>query len=261
MLENRVKRVMREGGVALVGYAGPFPGPEIVEIAGRAGYDGVRFDLEHEAYGLEDIKVKVIAAERAGISPIVRIPNCDTNYILRLLDLGVQGITIPGIRTAEEAREAVRAVRYPPLGNRGMSNGSRAAEYGTVPSKRHLEESNREILLGLLIENLEAIDNIEAIAATEGVDLIAVGPNDLGSALGVDGQPDHPKLVAAIKRVAAAVAKNPNCYLSFSLGQKLFPRTLPELRAMGVRYMHCGPNADIRLLQSMAQQVQELRAL
>ena len=260
MQENRVKKVMREGGVALVGYGGPFPGPEIVEIAAKAGYDGIRFDLEHDAFGLEDIKMKVIAAERHGITPIVRIPDCDPRYILRLLDLGIQGITIPGIKNAAEAKEAVDAVRYPPLGHRGMAGGSRAAEYGTLTTKQHLEQSNREIMLGLLIENLDAVENIEAIAATEGVDLIAIGPNDLAQALKVT-QPDDPKLVSTIKRIADAVAKNPNCYFSFSLGQKLFNRSFSELKAMGVRYMHCGPNADVRLLQSMSKQVQEIRAL
>ena len=138
MLENRVKRVMREGGIALVGYAGPFPGPEIVEIAGRAGYDGVRFDLEHEASGLEDIKVKVIAAERAGISPIVRIPNCDANYILRLLDLGVQGITIPGITCPACGSGAAVCARAPVAAQKTGSAAAAARRNGLDPARRFI---------------------------------------------------------------------------------------------------------------------------
>jgi len=260
MLENRVKRVMREGGVALVGYVGSFPGATMVEIASLAGYDGIRIDLEHTAIELTDIQVKVLAAERGGITPLVRVPSADPSFILRLLDMGVQGITVPHIATAEQARAVVKAVRYPPMGDRGIAGSSRAAAYGTVPLKRHIEESNREILVGVLIEDASALDEIEAIAAIDGIDLIAIGANDLAKGLGVAAQPDHPILVAAIDRISAAVKKGGKAHLSLGVGQSAFPRTLPELRKLGVQYMHCGPQTEVRILNSMASQVTKLRS-
>ena len=258
MLENRVKRVMREGGVALVGYVGSFPGSTMVEIASLAGYDGIRIDLEHAAIELTDIQVKVLAAERGGITPLVRVPSPDPSLILRLLDMGVQGITVPHIATAEHARAVVKAVRYPPLGDRGIAGSSRAAAYGTVPLKRHIEESNREILVGVLIEDASALDDIEAIAAVEGIDLVAIGANDLAKALGAAGTADHPALIAAIDRISAAVKKS-GVHLSLGVGQSAFPRTLPELRKLGVQYVHCGPQTEVRILNSMSSQVAKLR--
>src|SRR6202008_1328949 len=91
------------------------------------------------------------------------------------------------------ARAAVRAVPSPPLGDRGMAAGSRAAEFGRVPLVEHMTQSNREILLACMIEDMEAVERIDEIAAVEGVDLLAVGPSDLSRSLGVSGQPRHPR--------------------------------------------------------------------
>jgi 4-hydroxy-2-oxoheptanedioate aldolase len=259
MMENRVKQAMRADRVALIGYVGSFPGPAMVELAAHAGFDGVRLDLEHGAFDVSDIQVKVIAAERHGITPIARVPDCNPSFILQLLDMGMQGITVPHVATVQDAIEIVNAVRYPTLGNRGLSGTSRAAQFGKLNVKKHVEQSNREILLGVLVEDADALDQIEEIAATPGVDLVAVGVNDLGQSLGVVGEVDHPKLVDAIGRISAAVAKCDDTYLSLSIGQKVFPRTLPELMALGVRYAHCGPAPEVRLLNSMTEQVNSLR--
>lgn len=259
MLENRVKRVMREGGVALIGYVGTFTGPIVVELAGLAGYDGIRIDLEHSAFDLSDIHIKVLAAEKAGITPIVRVPSADPSFILRLLDMGVQGVTVPHITTAEQARAVVQAVRYPPAGARGIASSSRAALYGRVPTVRHIEESNREIMVGVLIEDAEALDEIDEIAAIPGIDLVAIGSNDLSKSLGVPGTVNHPTLVAAIEKISNAVKKGGQAHLSISIEHRSFPRSLAELRALGVRYAHVGPQTEVRLLDSMTKQLDELR--
>jgi 4-hydroxy-2-oxoheptanedioate aldolase len=260
MLENRVKRVMREGGFALIGYVGAFPGPIAVELAGYAGFDGIRVDLEHTPLGLDDIHIKVLAAERMGITPLVRPPSLDPAFILRLLDMGVQGITLPHISNPRAAKEAVDAVRFPPIGHRGMGGGTRAAHFGSISRKEHIVQSNREILLGVLIEDAEGIDEIDAIAGTEGIDMVAIGVNDLALGLGVTGTVDDPKLVDAVNRIAEAVRRHKK-FLSISIGHKVFPRTLPELRKLGVCYAHCGPSPEARLLESMSAQVAEFRKL
>jgi 2-keto-3-deoxy-L-rhamnonate aldolase RhmA len=161
--------------------------------------------MEHTTFDLHDVQAMVMAAERVGVTPIVRTPGFDPAFILRLLDIGVQGVQVPHVSSAAVAREAVKAVRYPPEGERGMAAGSRAANFGKTPLLEHMAQSNREVLLACMIEDMEAVEQIEEIAAVDGVDLLAVGPSDLSRSLGVSGHPDHPKLIAAIDRVHAAV--------------------------------------------------------
>ena len=133
MQTNRVKKILREGGLALGTYTGGIADPQIVEIIGHAGYDAAFIDMEHTSFDLRDIQLMVMAAERVGITPIVRTPGFDPAFILRLLDMGVQGIQVPHINDARAAREAVKAVRYAPLGERGMAGASRASDYGNIP--------------------------------------------------------------------------------------------------------------------------------
>ncbi len=193
MRENRVKRILREGGLALGTHVGGIPDPQIVEIIGLAGFDAAFIDMEHTSFDLHDVQGMVMAAERVGITPIVRTPGFDPAFILRLLDMGVQGVQVPHVGSAEMARAAVQAVRYPPQGERGMAAGSRAAEFGRIPLIEHMAQSNREILLACMIEDMAAVERIDEIAAVEGVDLLAVGPSDLSRSLGVSGTPDHPQ--------------------------------------------------------------------
>src|SRR5882762_7955182 len=184
MQENRVKRIMQGGGLALGTHVGGIPDPQIVEIIGLAGFDAAFIDMEHTTLDLHDVQACVMAAERVGITPIVRTPGFDPAFILRLLDMGVQGIQVPHIGDAATARAAVKAVRYPPLGDRGMAAGSRVADYGRIPLVDHMAQSNREILLACMIEDMEAVERIDEIAAVEGIDLLAVGPSDLSRSLG-----------------------------------------------------------------------------
>jgi 2-keto-3-deoxy-L-rhamnonate aldolase RhmA len=257
--ENRVKRILREGGLALGTYVGGIADPQIVEIIGHAGFDAAFIDLEHTSFDLRDVQLMVLAAERMGISPIVRTPGFDPAFILRLLDMGVQGIQLPHVNDAEAARAAVRAVRYPPLGERGMMGGSRAADYGMIPLQQHMAQSNREITLAVMIEELSAMDEIDAIACTEGIDLVVVGPADMSRALGVTGQANHPKLVETIERVAQAVRGSGVTRLALPMNHPVFPRDAAQLRELGVGYANCAPAPEARLLRSLQTQAAEAR--
>src|SRR5438045_6048090 len=176
MKENRVKRILSEGGLALGTHVGGIADPQIVEIIGLAGFDAAFIDMEHTTYDLHDVQLAVMAAERVGITPIVRPPGFDPAFILRLLDMGVQGIQVPHVSSAETALAAVQAVRYPPLGERGMAAGSRADDSGRIPLVAPVAQSNREVLLACMIEDMAAVEQIDDLAAVEGVDLFAVGP-------------------------------------------------------------------------------------
>lgn len=261
MQQNRVKRIMTEGGLALGTHLGGIADPQIVEIIGLAGFDAAFIDMEHTSLDLHDVQSAVLAAERVGITPIVRTPGFDPAFILRLLDMGVQGIQVPHVSSVEIARAAVEAVRYPPLGERGMAAGSRAAEYGRITLLDHMAQSNREIILACMIEDMEAVERIDEIAAVEGVDLLAVGPSDLSRSLGVSGQPDHPRLVAAIDRVREAVRRGAGARLAIPLNHAAFPRNAAQLRELGVGYTNCAPTPEARLMQSMRAQASESRKL
>jgi len=217
--------------------------------------------MEHTSFDLHDVQLMVMAAERVGITPVVRTPGFDPAFILRLLDMGVQGIQVPHVSSAETARSAVEAVRYPPLGERGMAAGSRAAEYGRIPLTEHMAQSNREILLACMIEDMEAVERIDEIAAVDGVDLLAVGPSDLSRSLGVSGKPDHPRLVAAIDRVREAVRKGVGARLALPLNHAAFPRNAAQLKELGAGYTNCAPTPEARLLQSLQAQLTESRKL
>ena len=261
MQENRVKRILNAGGLALGTHTGGIADPQIVEIIGLAGFDAAFIDMEHTAFDLHDVSLMVMAAERVGITPIVRTPGFDPAFILRLLDQGVQGIQVPHVSDPETAREAVKAVRYPPEGDRGMAAGSRAADFGKIPLLDHMAKSNREILLACMIEDMAAVERIDEIAAVEGVDLLAVGPSDLSRSLGVSGQPDHPRLIAAIDRVREAVKKGTGARLALPLNHAAFPRNAAQLKELGAGYSNCAPTPEARLLHSMQEQAAAQRKL
>jgi 4-hydroxy-2-oxoheptanedioate aldolase len=260
MQTNRVKKILKEGGLALGTYTGGIADPQIVEIIGHAGFDAAFIDMEHTSFDLRDVQLMVMAAERVGITPIVRTPGFDPAFILRLLDMGVQGIQVPHISDARAARAAVDAVRYAPLGDRGMAGASRASDYGKIPVKDHMEQSNREITLAVMIEDLAALAEIDAIASTEGIDIVAVGPSDMSRALGVGGTSDHPKLVETIHRVADAVRKGGVARLALPMNHATLPRNAAQLRELGVGYCNCAPSPEVRMLKSLQAQVAEARA-
>ena len=261
MQQNRVKKILREGGLALGTHVGGIPDPQIVELIGLAGFDAAFIDMEHTTFDLHDVQAMVMAAERVGVTPIVRTPGFDPAFILRLLEMGVQGVQVPHVSSAAVAREAVKAVRYPPEGERGMAAGSRAANFGKTPLLEHMAQSNKEVLLACMIEDMEAVEQIEEIAAVDGVDLLAVGPSDLSRSLGVSGHPDHPKLVAAIDRVRAAVRNGGSVRLAIPLNHGAFPRNAAQLKELGVGYTNCAPTPEARLLKSLSDQAAEQRKL
>jgi 2-keto-3-deoxy-L-rhamnonate aldolase RhmA len=155
----------------------------------------------------------------------------------------------------------VDAVRYAPLGDRGMAGASRASDYGKISMKDHMEQSNREITLAVMVEDLPALGEIDAISSVEGVDIVAVGPSDMSRALGVGGTSDHPKLVETIHRVADAVRKGGVARLALPMNHPTLPRNAAQLMELGVGYSNCAPSPEVRMLKSMQAQVAEARAL
>ena len=178
--------------------------PQIVEIIGLAGFDAAFIDMEHTNFEMTLVGEMVRAADLAGVASIIRVPGNDANIILRLLDMGAEGIIIPHVEGIEGAKRAVDAVRYPPLGQRGAASGSRAARFGTVSWEDHIQQSNDEILLSVMAEDEKGISDIEQIAALDGIDLVAIGPTDFSEYMGIR-DPNDPRLKAKLKEIADQV--------------------------------------------------------
>ncbi len=177
-----------------------------VEIASRCGYDWLLLDMEH-GLGDEQMTLRQITAmHNTHCVPLVRIPALRSEYIKRLLDFAASGIMCPMIRNAEEAKELVRALHYPPTGIRGLSRGSHAADYG-FSFQDYFPRAEKELLCIAQIENSDAIANIEEIAATDGIDVLFLGHSDLSLNLGVYGKFDSLEMKHAEHVVLAASKK------------------------------------------------------
>ena len=189
---------------------GPFVetgAPELVEIAGVAGFDFVIIDREHAAFSGETVGNLIRAAARADIAPIVRVRENSPGAILEALDLGAVGLHIPQIANADDARRAIAASKFPPEGERGFNPFVQAAAYGAEPIDKFRERSNRDILLVLHIEAQDSVDQIDAILAVPGIDVAFLGPYDLSQTLGIPGQVTDPRVRDAMKAVVEAAAK------------------------------------------------------
>ena len=175
----------------------------------------------------------VRAAEVSGTAPFARIGLGVHQNILRFLDAGVIGAQIPLVNTGEQARAVVEAVKYPPIGKRGLA-GVRAGSFGILESMGdYVASANRETLVTVQVETTEALDNLDDILAVDGVDVVFLGPSDLSSSMGYTGQPTHPDVITAIagagKRIAAAgkyagtIAPRPGCLRSMAGGRLPVP--------------------------------------
>ena len=178
-----------------------------VEIAAIAGADFIRLDWCHAPLDLSMIAAQVIAAERYGIIPMVRI-DYDPYKISYCLDLGVMGIIVPDVSTAAKARDVVKAARFSPIGDRSMFAINRKSGYGAINAAEFKEWSNNEVIICIQIESKEAIENLDEILEIESIDLIMSGRGDLANSLGVPGQKTHPIVLEAEEKLfAKALAK------------------------------------------------------
>ncbi|MER5518002.1 aldolase/citrate lyase family protein [Streptomyces sp. NPDC002763] len=177
--------------------------PVAAEVCAAAGVDWVLLDLEHGAGGEEQVRTTVPATAAYGVPTVVRVESAARIRIGRVLDLGVAGVMLPRLDTAAEVREALRHLRYPPAGDRGVATYNRACRFGLDPAALDREG---EILGVIQIESASALGQVEEIAALDGADVLFVGPRDLSHDLGVPGDFTAPVYREALERVRKAAA-------------------------------------------------------
>ncbi|WP_405373092.1 MULTISPECIES: HpcH/HpaI aldolase/citrate lyase family protein [unclassified Microbacterium] len=178
--------------------------PLVAEICAGAGFDWMLIDMEHSPNGLESVMAQLQAVAASRVTPVVRVPIGDVVTIKQVLDVGAQNILVPMVDTAEQAADAVSAVRYPPRGRRGVGAAlARSARWGRVDD--YAVEADRHVSLFVQVETAAGVENAAAIAAVDGVDGVFVGPSDLAASMGLLGQQTHPDVTAAVRRAFAAV--------------------------------------------------------
>lgn len=183
--------------------------PEVTESLGMHGFEFVWIDAEHSAFDRTEILAHVVAAAAADTASFVRVAWNDPVIIKPVIEMGPDGIILPMVSTAEEARAAVAACRYPPAGVRGFGP-RRANAYGAVDTADYLAHADERLLKIMQIEHVRAVENLEEILTVPGVDLIIVGPNDLSASVGHLGDTRHPDVIALydqIERVAKRMKK------------------------------------------------------
>lgn len=175
------------------------------EVIAAAGFDWILVDTEHSPADLENVLGQLQALARYPTSPVVRVPWNDMVTIKRFLDIGVQSLLIPTVNTAEEAKNAVAYTRYPPDGLRGVAAATRGTAFGRI--KNYFKIAHQDICVIVQAETRQALDNIEAIAAVEGVDCVFIGPADLHASLGYPGERSHKDIVPLIDEAIRRIAK------------------------------------------------------
>ncbi|MDJ0450665.1 aldolase/citrate lyase family protein [Methylocystis sp. JR02] len=178
------------------------PAPQIVEIAAVAGFDFVLIDLEHTLIGGRELEELIAAADRSGISALVRVADARSERILPVLDAGAAGIVVARVSSLEDAREAIRRARYAPLGNRGL-NAGRLGRFGDCDLPALLRQLDRETLLIALIEDAVGLAAAEEIASLPGLDGLLLGAADYSQSIGAPWQTTAESVRAADRQLAA----------------------------------------------------------
>jgi 4-hydroxy-2-oxoheptanedioate aldolase len=221
------------------------------EIMGAAGFDFALIDLEHGSGGERDAFAQMQALAASNCAALVRVESTQRQRVHRVLDSGAHGIMFPRIDSAAEAEAAVASMRYPPAGVRGVASSNRACSYGA--NFRPYLEGSSNLLTIVQIESLAALEQADQIAAADGVDVLFVGPFDLSFAMGILGEFDNPRFVAAVKATGeAALRHGKHAGILLPAGQ-----TVAQYHSAGYRFIVSASDAML-LGQSARSLVQSL---
>lgn len=250
ILRNHMKEKLAAGQVVASMTVRLSRSIEIAQIAATAGFDTLYVDLEHNTLSIDTCCQICIAAQAIGITPLVRVPANTPEYICRVLDGGAMGVITPHVRSAAEARAMVELVKFPPLGHRSAGGALSQYRYRSFPAQETYAAMNDATSLVVMLETVAALENVEEIIATEGVDMLLVGSNDLCAEMGITGQYDHPKLKDAFARAIAAAGRAGKHVGIGGLASR--DDLMTQFVKMGARYVSTG--TDLAFLMSACAQ-------
>ena len=222
---------------------------DIGKAMATCGYDWLFIDMEHNAMDIDTATQISVAAQDAGITPIVRVPGFQHFHATRALDGGALGIVVPHVDDAATARQMVENCRYPPLGKRSVTGTLPQIDFESMPMAEATRMINASTLLVIMLETPEAIDNVEEIAAVPGIDVLLIGTSDLCMELGIPGQVGDPRIGEIYARVIAACQANG---IYPGLGGVYEPPLMEKYIAQGMRFVLAG--SDLSLLMGAARQ-------
>ena len=204
MHDNPVKRRLAAGGASLGAMIFEFFTPGISRLCANAGAEYVMYCMEHTGVSLETLKPQFALCRALGVAPLVRVPATEYHFVARALDCGALGIMVPMVGTPEQAAEIVSCTRYPPEGRRGAAFGFAHDDYGGGEVKEKIRALHERTLVICMIETRAGLENVEAIAAVPGVDVLWLGHFDLTNFLGIPADFANPVYRDAVKRIVAA---------------------------------------------------------
>ncbi len=208
MRRNRIKETLQRGGIAVGTMVFEFATTGISRIVAAAGADFVVFDMEHTGWSSETIRMLMATSHVVDVVPIVRPPALQYHLLSRPLDMGAMGLMIPMVETEAQGRAIVECAKYPPQGRRGAAFGFAHDDYLGGDVFKKMESANEEQLLIAQVETARGVENVEKIAAIDGIDVLWIGQFDLTNSLGVPAQFDHRSYLNAVDRVVAACERN-----------------------------------------------------
>lgn len=228
---------------------------DIATVAGTCGFDWLFIDTEHNSMDVDIACQIAMAALATGITPIVRVAGHEHHHASRVLDNGALGVVVPHVDTAEEAQRVADACKYPPLGHRSIAGNQPFLRFETVPAAEATRLANEETLIVVMLETPTAIENVEAIAAVKGIDLLMIGTNDLCAEMGIHGQYADPRVSEAYKKVIAACRKHGKFP---GMGGVYEPKLMEQFIGYGMRFILSGHDLSF-LMTGARERVKVLR--
>lgn len=248
MIKNLAKAKLKSGK-PILGIMATIPAVQVIDILASCNLDYIVIDTEHSAISQETLYAMIGAMRDTKTTPAVRVPKNDPWMVKKVLDYGAQAILFPHICTAEDAREAVKASLYHPEGRRGWGPYYASKRFNTKTVEEYTANANKEIMVELLVEDFEALKNLEEMAKVPGVDMIALGQGDLAVDMGYGHDPEHPE-VEKVMREAEKVVLKSGAALG---GRALRPENVEKMLKRGYRYITM--DFDFRLLQRACEQI------
>ena len=204
MATTSLKRKIRNGELTIGSWVTIGHGA-VAEIMARAGFDWLTIDMEHSAITLHQAQELIRVIDLCGVAPLVRVGENSPTLIKRVMDAGAHGVVVPMVNTVQDAEAAVSAVKYPPVGNRGVGL-ARAQEYG-LDFEKYRKWAEGETIVIVQIEHIDAVEKLEEILAVPGIDAFFVGQYDLSGSLGIPGQFEHPRFLESLDQIRRVVER------------------------------------------------------
>jgi len=249
--QNYLKQKLESGKVVL-GTWSIIPNPVVADIIASTGLDFVIIDSEHGPITFETAQQMIMACESRNVSPVMRVGSVDQDSILKAMDIGVHAIQVPNIINCDDVAEVVKYAKYPPIGARGFSPCTRAANYSLENATTHTQTANANSMVAIHIEGEDAIENIDQILEIEHLDIIFIGIFDLSKALGIPGQVDDIRVVRHLRELTDKINKAGKYPGTIVGGED----KLKEAVEIGVKYITY--SVDCEIIRSAFSKVRRL---